>query len=246
MVFYFSGTGNSQWAAEEIAARTGDTAYDIIHLESVPEVCGEAQVGFVFPIYAWGVPEPVRNFAKTLAKTNAFTFGICTCGGDAGMAMKRFSKIYPLHSSYSLIMPNNYIIASDTEDKPTILNKIQEAKGQIEIIAQEILARKPVYRVTEGSLAALKSSAANWGFEKFARSTKPFHVTPACIGCGQCAQNCPSGTISMKGNVPVWGEKCYQCLRCIHECPHKAIQYGNSTETKGRYTIWQYLSGKQA
>ena len=241
MIFYFSGTGNSQWVAEQIGALTGDTAYDIVKVNALPDICKEQQIGFVFPIYAWGAPEPLMDFVRTFPKTSAFTFGICTCGGDAGKAMKQFSKVYPLASSYSLIMPNNYIIGSDTDDEAAILEKIQQAKAQLEIISQEILARKSVYRVTEGSMAFLKSKLAHWGFEHFARNTKPFHVNENCVGCGLCEKNCPAGTIAMNNGKPVWNEKCYQYLRCIHSCPKQAIEYGSSTEGRKRYTLWQHL-----
>ena len=29
MIFYFSGTGNSQWIAEQVAAKIGDVAHNI-------------------------------------------------------------------------------------------------------------------------------------------------------------------------------------------------------------------------
>lgn len=241
MIFYFSGTGNSQWVAEQIGSLTGDTAYDIVKANTPQDIPKGQQIGFVFPIYAWGAPEPMRDFARSLPKTSAFTFGICACGGNAGNAMKQFSKIYPLASAYSLIMPNNYIIGSDTDDEAAILEKIQQARQQLEIISQEILSRKSVYRVTEGSMAFLKSKLANWGFEHFARNTKPFHINENCVGCGFCEKNCPAGTIAMDNGKPVWNEKCYQCLRCINSCPKQAIEYGSSTEGRKRYTLWQHL-----
>ena len=43
---------------------------------------------------------------------------------------------------------------------------------------------------------------------------------------------------------PAWGRQCYQCLRCIHECPQEAIQYGKGTEKRGRYTIGRYLQDR--
>ena len=242
MIFYFSGTGNSHWVAEQIAALTGDTAYDIVKVNTPGDISKEQQIGFVFPVYAWGAAEPMRDFASRLPKTSAFTFGICTCGGNAGNAMKQFSKSYPLASSYSLIMPNNYIVGSDTDDDATILKKIQEARAQLEIISQEILSRKAVYRVTEGSMAFLKSNLANWGFEHFARNTKPFHINENCVGCGLCEKDCPAGTISINNGKPVWKEKCYQCLRCINSCPEQAIEYGSGTPGRKRYTLWQHLS----
>lgn len=99
MIFYFSGTGNSRWAAEQIAALTGDETRDISRLEKTPEIRNEGQIGLVFPIYAWGVPEPMLDFVKTWKKQTHLHSGVCTCGEEAGLAMKKLSALYPLRSS---------------------------------------------------------------------------------------------------------------------------------------------------
>lgn len=242
MIFYFSGTGNSRWVAQQIAALTGDKARDLSKLDQTPDLKGEKQIGLVFPIYAWGVPEPVLAFIQGLDKTEAFTFAVCTCGAEAGHAMKKLAELYPISSSYSLVMPNNYIIGADVDDKETARQKIQAASEAIQKMAQEITQRKKVYRVKEGAFAGLKSNFVNIGFNKFARSTKGFYATDACNGCGLCANHCPAATITLVNGSPTWGQKCYQCLRCINECPQRAIQYGKGTETKGRYTIEQYVN----
>lgn len=242
MIFYFSGTGNSRWVAEQVAALTGDRACDIAQHPSAPDLQAEKQVGLVFPIYAWGVPEPMLTFVKRLENTSAFTFAICTCGEEAGLAMKQLSRLYPLDSCYSLVMPNNYIIGADVDDDETARKKIRTARQEIQTLAGEITGREQVCRVHEGSLAGLKSGLVNWGFNRFARSTKVFSVSDRCISCGLCVKNCPASTISLVNGKPVWGKHCYQCLRCINECPQKAIQYGKSTINRGRYTIQRYLT----
>lgn len=241
MIFYFSGTGNSAWAARQLAHLTGDEACDITKLNDLPNMDNAKQIGFVFPVYAWGAPEIMADFAKKLPGTQVFTFGICTCGEDAGLTMKRFSKLYPLSSSYSLLMPNNYILGSDTDDEGEIRQKIMAARTELERMAQEILRQEEVYRVREGALAGVKSHLANFGFNKFARSAKPFFAEDSCNGCGQCARNCPASAISLRDGKPVWAAQCCQCLRCINECPQQAIQYGKSTAGRRRYTIRAYL-----
>lgn len=224
-----------------MARLTGDAAYDIVNLEELPNMDNAKQIGFVFPVYAWGAPEFIVDFAKKLPKSQVFTFGICTCGGDAGLTMKQFSKLYPLSSSYSLLMPNNYIIGSDTDTEAEILQTITSARAELERMAQEIRRQERVYRVHEGALAGVKSYLANFGFNKFARSTKPFFSGNSCNGCGQCVRNCPASAISLRDRKPVWASQCFQCLRCINECPQQAIQYGTSTAGRRRYTIRAYL-----
>ena len=241
MIFYFSGTGNSKWVAKELSNLINDNIYDICEINEIPNIDNETQIGFIFPIYAWGVPEVMINFIKKLNKTNAFTFGICTCGSESGEALKKLSKIYRLDSSYSIIMPSNYIIAEDVESENVIKEKIKIAKENLENISKEILEKKKVYKVNEGSMPKLKS-AINKVFNKFGRTTKPFYVDKnKCISCGKCAKICPTSCITMVKGYPVWGTKCYQCLKCINYCPKEAIQYGKSTEKRGRYNIEKYL-----
>ena len=259
MIFYFSGTGNSKWVAENLAGLLHEKTADISvlnfesddnkkYMEEIAQgIKNDEYIGFVFPVYAWGAPEIVIDFAKKLKKflenannlkdaadnleKKTFTFAIATCGEEAGYTLKNFSKIIPLKSSYSLVMPNNYVVGSDLEDEETVVSMLKQAQKDI----------SEVYRVHEGSAAGLKSGLVNFGFNKFARSTKSFYVTDACTGCGLCAKNCPTHTITMENNRPVWGSQCYQCLKCINRCPAAAIQYGKATEIRGRYTIEKYL-----
>ena len=175
MIFYFSGTGNSKWVAESLAGLLHDKTADILDSISNGEIIEkfsagiqeEGFLGFVFPVYAWGVPEVVADFAKKLKKSfgkwkniggtadkperKTFTFAIATCGEEAGYSLKNFSKIIPLKSSYSLVMPNNYVVGSDLEDEGTVLSVLRNAKEEVKRMAEEIIAKKEVCRVNEGS-----------------------------------------------------------------------------------------------
>ena len=57
MIFYFSGTGNSKYAAEFLADQLNERCYNICKQGIDPAVYeGGKSIGFVFPVYAWGVP----------------------------------------------------------------------------------------------------------------------------------------------------------------------------------------------
>ena len=239
MIYYFSGTGNSKWVAKQLALKTGDIAVNMVECSVVSSINNQT-IGIVFPIYAWGVPEPVLEFLKKLVGKSAYTFGVCTCGADAGNAMDKLSNIIPLNSKYSVAMPSNYIMGADVESDEIIVSKIAKAKEKLDAIAEQVLARQSVDDVNKGNLPWIKSNLANFGFNKFARSTKPFNVTDSCTACGQCAKNCPVNTIRIIDGKPHWSKKCYQCTACINCCPVKAIEYGKATFARSRYQFKEY------
>ena len=72
MIFYFSGTGNTKWAASKLASATHEdlisiTPYmradDSSHTLAEPFILKENErLGFVFPVHGWRVPKLVREF----------------------------------------------------------------------------------------------------------------------------------------------------------------------------------------
>ena len=71
MIFYFSATGNSKYAAERLAAATEDRVVflrDAIRSRSYRYDIGrEERVGFVVPVYFQGLPSILHFFLKKLA-----------------------------------------------------------------------------------------------------------------------------------------------------------------------------------
>ena len=122
--------------------------------------------------------------------------GWAPAGRRRGLALKQLARVFPLDSSYSLVMPSNYILAEDVEGDSQIRQKLADASWRMDRMAEEIKARKKVYQVKEGPAAWLKSSLIHTGFDRFARNTRPFHADDRCNGCGQCARDCPAGTIT--------------------------------------------------
>ena len=67
MILYFSGTGNSLYAARRLADLTGDSVRPLLSLRETPLEKGEASVGIVFPVYAWGMPRIVERVLREAA-----------------------------------------------------------------------------------------------------------------------------------------------------------------------------------
>ncbi|MBA4347805.1 MAG: (4Fe-4S)-binding protein, partial [Clostridiales bacterium] len=218
MIYYFSGTGNSKWVAEELARRTNDEVQSIAALQrdgtvSVYANCG-SRIGIVFPIYAWGAPMLVERFCKSLKMAEGvYAYAVCTCGDEAGLALKRLRKMFAYRSAWSVVMPNNYVIGFDLDSPELEASKIRAAHEKLAQIASSINARGTVYDVHEGPAAGVKTVIVRPLFNTFAMSTREFIADQNCNGCGLCARICPIGAIEMKNDRPVWVKK--QCTQCL-------------------------------
>ncbi len=240
MIYYFSGTGNSKWIAEQLASITDYLALDIMDSSTSRLIDGET-IGIVFPVYAWAPPEVVLDFVKKLEIQPSFSFGVATCGEDAGYSMEKLNESFQLDSMYSISMPNNYLIGSELESDEVVSLKISKAKESLQGIGSDIINKRLVNNVNRGKLPWLKSNLINYGFNKAARSTKLFYATDKCTSCKICVKNCPTKTISMLNGKPQWGQRCFMCTACINLCPEEAIQYGKGTLKRKRYNISKYI-----
>jgi len=61
MIGYFSGTGNSLYAAKKLAELTGDRALSLADIMSQPEHLPHRRFGIVFPVYFGDVPEAAER-----------------------------------------------------------------------------------------------------------------------------------------------------------------------------------------
>lgn len=252
MIFYFSGTGNTRWAAETISRKTGE------ELMFIPEeLKGECRytlaegerIGFCFPVHGWQPPQIVRKFIRKMSVSNAaghYCFALCTCGDTVGDTMtilnrelgRRGMKATGL---FSIVMPESYVclpfMYTDTEEREK--EKIAAAERIIEKIAKDVEGLRNVAdTLVKGATPRLYSYVIGQYFNRRMITDKPFRVDDACIECGICAEVCPTGDIiGGKGKKPEWqhDESCTCCLACYHHCPVHAINYGKRTEKRGQY-----------
>ena len=118
MIFYFSGTGNSQLAAKQIAKAVGDKIVSINSLlKEGKEGCfhSERPLVFVAPTYAWRLPRVVTHWiSQTRFTGNQNAYFILTCGGDCGNAAAYAHRLcekkgFAFSGLASVVMPENYL-----------------------------------------------------------------------------------------------------------------------------------------
>ena len=118
MIFYFSGTGNSNYVAKRIADALGD---EIVNLndrikagDTSPVETGE-RVIIVTPTYAWRIPRIVRDWLlKTELRGARLAWFVMTCGSEIGNADKYnrelcAEKAISCMGTAQIVMPENYI-----------------------------------------------------------------------------------------------------------------------------------------
>lgn len=243
MIYYFSGTGNSRYAAEKLAILTDDKCVSIASIfnGTVKSVSGRTDVtGFVFPVYYSGLPEMVKRFAshpEIKGHLGEYVYSVITCGADSAAAELKLGKELGRNPDFSvpLKMPDNYVICFDIESKEKSREKLKAADEKLDKIG------KVINKKAAGSKMVFKKkmlTAVMYPFYNLCRITALFRADENCTGCGLCEKICPEKAIEIKEGRPEWvKKKCQHCTACINRCPNAAIQFGRGTEKRGRYYI---------
>lgn len=251
MIFYFTGTGNSLCVAKALGKALSEPLVSIAEelKNSNPALTyllgQDEKVVFVFPVHSWGPAVPVTQFISRLILSGYAgqpIYSVSTCGDECGYTREKMRSTLlkqglELTDSYSVVMPNNYILMPgfDVDSAEVQAEKLQAAPSRMAAIAEAIREREKVNLYHVGSMPALKSYLIYPLFATFALGRNSFYATDACISCGLCETVCPTDTITLKEGKPIWANTCVQCVACIHCCPTRAIEYGKATLKKGRY-----------
>lgn len=250
MIFYFSGTGNSEAVAGAIAEGIGEKAELVTHIDASSVVDDGSDFGIVFPVYSWGVPAPVEDFLSrlpesavdSLKKRKAFVWVVMTCGdetGDAPAVISRMlgSRGLTADTIKSVIMPNTYVLLPGfgTDSGELAERKLNAARERVKNIIKSLQLHERGIDVVAGSWPRLKTGLVYPLFRRWGINPSKWKWGEACISCGICERRCPMKNISLIAGHPVWGDNCVSCLACYHYCPVKAIEYGSATKKKGQY-----------
>jgi flavodoxin len=244
MIVYFSGTGNSRFAAEFLSKQLNDEVLDAgkrMKTEGKDTLTSERPWIFVSPVYAWRMAAVFADYLRrTELKGNKNAYFVLTCGGDIGNAGKYAAQLcaeigLQYRGVLELVMPENYIAMFNAPGAEEAKQIVAAAKPVLEGAGQCVLNDTDFPKHKTNLFDNLKSGPINEGFYRFYVKSDAFYATDRCIGCGECVNACPLNNICLEDNKPIWGTQCTHCMACICGCPVEAIEYGKRSIGKPRY-----------
>ncbi len=241
-IYYYTGTGNSLWAARKLAAELKDTRLASMRRASPEDGVPEA-VGLVFPVHIWGLPRRVIDFVNRLpAGKSTYYFALAVNAGQVAATLTQLKKLMKkrgltLSAGFNFVMPSNYIPWGGPAPAPEQEKQFAAAVKKIKDVAGTI-SRRETAPVEKGPLwqnLILSGLCYNLTYSKVPKMDKDFWTDDKCNSCAICTSICPSGNILLSAGKPVWQGRCEQCLACIQWCPLEAIQFGKKTLGYARY-----------
>lgn len=252
MIIYFSATGNTKFVAERLAELLGDEACDLcprIRANNISEInCGKTLI-VCSPVHISGLPKFFSDYLKKATFSgSAVAYGVLTDGGYAGIAGHQLQKILERKGMQfkgfaEFVLPGIHItsVTNRKIEVNEIERRIRAASEQLPDVARAIRAGEdltgrrallPEVALTEALMPGLRFVGLR---------TRKFWASDQCISCGLCERVCPVVAITMRDGKPTWNTShCAHCMACIHNCPKEAIEYGDVTRDKRRYTFAKY------
>ena len=248
MVFCFSGTGNSRYIANRIAAALQDNLVDlnakIKSNDHIPVQTGRSVI-VVAPTYAWRIPRVVSDWLTQTALIGAKRIWfVMDCGGEIGNAAKYNRRLAAQKrlrdmGTAQIVMPENYIALFNTPQPAAAEKIVHRAEPKIADVIACIRAAQPFPAPRNNLYDRFMSGPVNPIFYRFFVKADDFQANDSCIGCGQCVQKCPLNNIRLTDGKPLWGSACTHCMACICYCPTEAISYGKKSAGKPHYRFEQ-------
>ena len=203
MIFWFSGTGNSKYAAQRIADALNEPLLcmnDRIKAHDTAAVETGERLVIVTPTYAWRIPRLVRDWLlQTELRGARQAWFVMTCGGEIGSADRYNLELCRVKGlscmgTAQIVMPENYIAmfgVPQADEARRIVAKVEPT-----LAIATLREGLPLPADPEQPLRPHDERPQNPIFYACFVKDRAFTAGPACTGCGLCAKRCPTNNIS--------------------------------------------------
>jgi len=247
LLLVYSGTGNTRLMGRVISRALDGAGFEVemVDFKSWSSADFESVdlIGLGHPVYFWKPPLPVidwlRNELPSGEGRAAFVF--CTCAGALSRGLQISCELV-LEKGYRLLGAESFLgeeayprlrfpFYVPMRGKPDGV-EFAKAKAFVERVVKS-------YKIWRGDPTSVRDSdyPTDDGFFKLLGD---FHYTPErmrfwlgrksvdtelCDGCGVCEKRCPTGSVRMDGDYPVFDESaCIACGTCYNVCPKDAVK----------------------
>ena len=251
MIFYFSGTGNTKWAASKLATATREDlisiapymrADDSSHNLAEPFILKENErLGFVFPVHGWRVPKLVREFiskmkilrepsdatAKNKAKADdslknrPFAYCVCTAGDSIGLTIENLNEVISQNPSLQALG-----ITEVSSSYSLIMPESYIGLPFMDVDPKEREIRKKENAAQKLAVVCEEIFDRKEGISRLVKGPIPWFFTKVVGGFFE-------NVLITDKRFHVEKDRCVKCGICANVCPVGDIKGGH-----GEYPVW--------
>jgi len=248
IVYYFSGTGNSEnvalWMAD--IANEMEIEVNLINIDKterrpIESPDSGALVAFVSPIHGFNYPPVMLNFLfhfpkgqnkVLLMNTRAgMLIGKWITPGLTGVAFYFAALIlkmkgYSIRSMFPVDLPSNWISVHPGLNERTIKYLHERNQEKVYCFARNVLAGGSDFRGIREIIQDTLIAPISVGYYFIGRFffAKTYYASADCNNCDLCIKDCPVKAIKKVDNRPFWTFNCESCMHCMSNCPKRAIE----------------------
>ena len=251
MIFYFSGTGNTKWAASKLAAATREDlisiapymrADDSSHNLAEPFILKENErLGFVFPVHGWRVPKLVREFISKMKilrepsdasvgnkakdddclKNRPFAYCVCTAGDSIGLTIENLNEVISQNPSLQALG-----ITEVSSSYSLIMPESYIGLPFMDVDPKEREIRKKENAAQELAVVCEEIFDRKEGISRLVKGPIPWFFTKVVGGFFE-------NVLITDKRFHVEKDRCVKCGICANVCPVGDIKGGHS-----EYPVW--------
>jgi len=262
VVYYFSGTGNTKKIADlvKIEFEKKKCQLSLISIEDkvnssdMMDIAGLDAIGLAYPIYGFGTPDIIDDFLKLLPEGKGMNLFLFKTGADfisinhnaSTLLIKELEKKgYSVFYDRIIVMPSNWILSyEDSMSRQLYLSAKEKVPHMVKEIIQLKRRRYHSGYFMKSLSLGISHLEKKYGSKYYGKSLR---TDENCNSCQICSSKCPQKNIQLENGKISFGDKCIWCMRCVYDCPKKAIHSKgmNFCIFKDGYNIDEILENDQ-